>query len=98
MEYFTAFIVSFIVFYRYYKEVFQLEKKIENINTKVMASTEDLMYEMIKEVKSDVKSIKVEVAQLTKDVIVLKTKAAVYGSLAGSAAVTVFTIVKELLL
>lgn len=62
-----------------------------------MANVEDMILESIKEVKADVKMIRGELAQLSKEVVTLKTKAAVYGSMAGSIAVFAFSIIKHYL-
>lgn len=62
-----------------------------------MAEVEDLILESIREIKSDLKSIKGEISFLTKEVTILKTKATIYGSIAGSVAVFVFSIIKHYL-
>lgn len=59
-----------------------------------MASVEDLILKSIDEIKEDLRGLKTEVKLISQEVIKLKTKAAVFGSIAGSVAALIVAVSK----
>ena len=97
MEYIFAIITSIGVFIYYHLDVLKKEKEVQRIAKYLKdMTTEEMTLDLIKDVKRDVRGLYIEIGKIKIEMAVLKTRAAVWGSLAGSVPVVIGFVIKTI--